>query len=155
MIRCSTFSLELRPFVLCVYACACHSLSSSLKEAYIWLYYTPISLWAAAQSKTELRWQVNGVEWIRPRLRSPPLRRSPWQVAVDVKSLWYFHDWLTAWNCAHHLDSIVMHLACGLSLKCRKLDSNSRLAFQPYTVWQENRLAFLLRWGEQVQNERL
>lgn len=147
MIRCSTFSLGLQSFFLHVYACACHSLSSSLKGPYIWLYYIPISLWAAAQYKTELLWQVNGIEWIRLRLHSPPLRWSLWQVAVDVKSLWYFHDWLTAWNCSHHLDSIVIHLACGLSLKCRKLDSNSSLGFQPYTVWQENRLLFFCTGG--------
>lgn len=156
MIRCNTFSLGLQSFFLHVYACACHSLSSSLKGPYIWLYYIPISLWAAAQCKTELLWQVNGIEWIRLRLHSPPLRWSLWQVAVDIKSLWYFHDWLTAWNCSHHLDSIVIHLACGLSLKCRKLDSSSSLGFQPYTVWQENRLLFFCTGGGgQVQNERV
>lgn len=121
----------------------------------MWLYYIPISLPAAAQSKTEQRWQVNGVAWIRLRLRPPPLRGSLWQVAVDVKSLWYFHDWLTAWNCTHHLDSIVMHLACRLSLKCRKLDSNSRLAFQPYTVWQENRPLFFCSGGAGTEWEAM
>ena len=151
MVRCSTFSPGPQSPALHVYVPA----TAWALRLDIWLYYIPISLWAAAQSKTEPRWQVNGVAWISPRLRPPPLRRSLWQVAVDAKSLWYFHDWMTAWNCTHHLDSIVMHLVCELSLKCRKLDSTPRLAFQPYTVWQENRPLFFCAGGEQAQNERL